>query len=244
MSWYRRSGVCLRVEAALREISAGGVVGADWPGAVVEGLRAGAFGLGAVQGGGGGCCERACLWGEAEEGGRFLHRFCDGFQAAAMLDEVEKIAARGAGSVLPFACVGSVEADVNSSLPYRAGWSRRSTDRLPVCRVRGMPGRRLRRVRRGSRRARPRSAARGCGVWFAGRWPGCLGRPPRVGCLCCRSGYRGLCPGRCRLRLGAGRFWPCRIGWRRVRGRWGRALRARAGGRETSPDCGGRVRPR
>ena len=31
-----------------------------------------------------------------------------------MLDEVEKIAARGAGSVLPFTCVGSVEADVNS----------------------------------------------------------------------------------------------------------------------------------
>ena len=45
----------LGVEAALREISAGGVFRADRPGAVVEGLRAGAFGLGAVRGGGRGC---------------------------------------------------------------------------------------------------------------------------------------------------------------------------------------------
>ena len=31
-----------------------------------------------------------------------------------MLNEVEKIAARGAGPVLPFACVGAVERDVDA----------------------------------------------------------------------------------------------------------------------------------
>ena len=62
----------LEVDAALRKIAAGGVVGADGPGAVVEGLRPGAFGFGTVgRGGGGGCCERARLWGEVEKCGGF-----------------------------------------------------------------------------------------------------------------------------------------------------------------------------